>query len=103
MATTNAERQAAYRAKHLKDVDGVDVRLNIVVHATAKAALKRLSARYGVTQKAMLENLLRDAESVAIDAAGAETSEYYAGELCRPVVKQGDHSGVYRFGSMIIT
>lgn len=81
MATSNAARQAAYRAKHLKDVDGVDERINIVVHAHAKAALKRLSACYGVTQKTMLEKLLQDAERIAVDAAGDQSSKYYDGGL----------------------
>ncbi len=81
---TNAERQAAYRAKHLKDIEGVDVRLNIIVHATTKAALKRLAVCYGVTQKAMIERLMREAERSAIGAAAAMPNgeaAYYAGVL----------------------
>lgn len=59
---TNAERQAAYRRRHLAAVDGQGERINIVVHDQAALRLKRLAAHYGVTQKAMLETLLADAE-----------------------------------------
>ena len=71
MATSNAERQAAYRAKHLKSVDGQGERLNLVVGISAKRALERLASCYGVTQRAMIEKLLRDAERQAANAAAA--------------------------------
>jgi len=60
MALTNAEKQAAYRAR-LKDVGGE--RLQLVVNQHAKLALQRLSRHYELTQSALLERLL--AEEVA--------------------------------------
>lgn len=71
----NAQRQAAYRERHMKD--GTDDRINIVVDAHCKAALKRLASCYGVTQKAMLERLVGAAERVAVERAGAQDSAYY--------------------------
>lgn len=66
---TNAERQAAYRARHLASVDGQGERLNLIVGVQAKRALERLASCYGVTQRAMIEKLLQQAESAALDAA----------------------------------
>jgi hypothetical protein len=43
MAKSNAERQAAYRARHLKDENGTGLRLNLVIDAHAKWALERLA------------------------------------------------------------
>lgn len=84
MATSNAQRQAAYRAKHLSGLDNDGSRLNLIVSDGAKRALERLASCYGVTQRAMLEKVLIDAELVACRAAaqipGGE-SAYFAGEL----------------------
>jgi hypothetical protein len=88
MATSNAERQAAYRAKHLKAVDGQGERLNVIVDLHAKAALKRLASCYGVTQAAMIERLVLAAEREAIDAAvnlPNGQADYYASKLKLPV------------------
>ncbi len=52
---TSAERQAAYRQRHLQDVDGHGERLNMVISVQAKAQLKRLARHAGITQRSMLE------------------------------------------------
>lgn len=59
---TNAERQRNFRLRHLKDAEGNGQRLNVIVAAPAKRALERVADCYGVTQRAMLERLLLDAE-----------------------------------------
>ncbi|MBK7520108.1 MAG: hypothetical protein IPJ33_19600 [Gammaproteobacteria bacterium] len=59
---TNAERQRAYRQRHLQDVDGSGERLNMVVSVQAKAQLGRLARHHGISQRAMLERLLAAAE-----------------------------------------
>lgn len=59
---TNAERQRAYRQRHLQDVDGAGERLNMVVSVQAKAQLGRLASHHGISQRAMLERLLAEAE-----------------------------------------
>jgi hypothetical protein len=69
MAKSNAQRQSDYRARHLKDIDGNAQRLNLLLDLHAKRALERLAACYAVTQREVLERLLRDAESAAIDRA----------------------------------
>ena len=66
MAQTNAERQAAYRARHLHDEDGTGERLNVIINMHAKRALERLASCYGVTQLAMLERIIETAERQAL-------------------------------------
>ena len=89
MATSNAARQAAYRARHLRAVDGSGERLNGIITLSAKRSLERLASCYGVTQRAVLEKLLREAENQAITAAGAfpnGQSDYYDKKLRLPTV-----------------
>jgi hypothetical protein len=57
---TNAQRQAAYRARHREAGGG---RINMAVTAQAEFALRRLARHYCVTQRAMLERLIGEAES----------------------------------------
>ena len=84
MAKSNAERQAAYRARHLKDEDGAGERLNLVIDLHAKRALERLATCYGVTQREALERLVLDADRAALDKVAAQPTghaDYYAGRL----------------------
>jgi len=76
MAQTPAQRQAAYRQRHLRD--GTESRISIVVSATAKAGLERLAVRYGVTQREALERALRLAEEQALaEIDPARHGDYY--------------------------
>lgn len=84
MAMSNAQRQAAYRARHLAHEDGRGERLNAVIDLSVKRALDRLAACYDTTHRAILECLLRQAESGALDRAEAipnGPADYYAGRL----------------------
>ncbi|MQM35272.1 MAG: hypothetical protein CRU72_12750 [Candidatus Accumulibacter phosphatis] len=84
MAKSNAQRQSDYRARHLKDVDGNAERLNLLLDVHAKRALERLAACYAVTQRDVLEGLLHEAESAAIDRAATVhngQTDYYDGRL----------------------
>ena len=69
MAKSNAQRQSDYRARHLKDVNGEAERLNLLLDVHAKRALERLAACYAVTQREVLEGLLREADHAALDRA----------------------------------
>lgn len=55
MGKTAAQRQAAYRQRHLKDVEGEKERINLVMDMHARLACKRLAKHYGSTQVALLE------------------------------------------------
>lgn len=84
MAKSNAERQAAYRARHLKDENGKGERLNLVIDLHAKKALERLALCYSVTKKQMLERLAMEAERVALEKVKILPSgqaDYYDGRL----------------------
>lgn len=77
---TNAERQAAYRKRHLLDVDGQGERLNMVVPITTKAQLTRLTRHFGVTQRELMARVLAEAESKVVDGLGrAAEKAYYDG------------------------
>jgi hypothetical protein len=86
----NAQRQADYRARHLKSEDGQLQRLNLMIDLHAKRALERLASCYGVTQKSMLERLIQHAQEVALLEAEVLSpngpADYYAGRLKLPMV-----------------
>ena len=84
MAKSNAERQAAYRTRHLKDENGKGERLNLVIDLQAKRTLERLATCYGVTQRAMLERILVEAERASLGHMAMVPNghaDYYDGRL----------------------
>jgi len=90
MAMSNAQRQAAYRARHLKSLDVLDQRLNLMIDLHAKCALERLALCYGVTQRALLQSLLIQGERAVIQHLDAmpelpnAVNQYY--DKCLPIV-----------------
>lgn len=75
---SNAERQANYRKRHLKDESGALSRLNVMISFQGKIRLERLASCYGVTQRAMLERLLEEEESALLDSLSSkDATEYY--------------------------
>ena len=77
-AQSNVQRQAAYRQRHLHDVDGQGDRINMVVTVQAKAQLERLARHYGVTQRELLVRVLAEAERKVVDRLNrAEENVYY--------------------------
>ena len=84
MAQTTAERQAAYRARHLHDEGGTGERLNVIINLHAKRALERLASCYGVTQLAMLERIIAAAEREVLKKAARRPKgqdDYYDKKL----------------------
>ena len=84
MAQTTAERQAAYRTRHLHDEGGTGERLNVVINLHAKRALERLASCYGVTQLAMLERIIAAAEREVLKKAARRPKgqdDYYDKKL----------------------
>ena len=61
---TSAERQAAFRQRHL--AEGNAERLNVIVDVSAKRQLERLARHRGTTQRAVIEALVAEAERRAI-------------------------------------
>ena len=75
MAKTSAERQAEYRARHLKEGD--EERLNMVVSLNAAMALRKLAVHRGVTQRQILESLLEETQTaVTADMTGEQYAAY---------------------------
>ena len=78
---TNAERQRLFRQRHLHDMDGQAERINTLVTLSAKRSLERLAACYGVTQRAMLERMIAEAENqVLAQLPHRQRSKYYDGK-----------------------
>jgi len=81
MRKSNAQRQRAYRDRHLKLTDEPDEmleRINQMVSLPVKTALKRLAAYYGVTQRAILESAIANAERTLFDTLpGEHQNDYY--------------------------
>jgi hypothetical protein len=81
MRKSNAQRQRAYRDRHLKLTDELDdmrERINQMVSLSAKTALKRLASYYGVTQRAILESAIANAERTLFDTLpGEHQNDYY--------------------------
>jgi hypothetical protein len=77
MGKSGAQRQAEYRKRHLKDEAGTLERLNLLVPVSAKRQLERLAYCYGVTQRAMLEKLLAEAERATLNTLSPEEQGDY--------------------------
>lgn len=77
MTKSNAQRQADYRRRHLKDVDGELERLNMLVHVSAKRKLERLAICYGVTQRTLLESIVQDEENRVLSGMTVEDRASY--------------------------
>ncbi|GAA4017863.1 hypothetical protein GCM10022212_11960 [Actimicrobium antarcticum] len=96
MSLTNAERQALYRQRHLRTEDSTGELLHAVINLHAKRALERLAKCYGLTQRALLERLLIDAERQTIDSAGRlpnGQADYYDGRLRLEISRPDDDGG----------
>jgi hypothetical protein len=81
MRKSNAQRQRAYRDRHLKLTDEPDdllERINQMVSLPTKNALKRLASYYGVTQRALLESAIANTERALFDTLpGEHQNDYY--------------------------
>lgn len=76
MALSNAEIQKRYRAR-CKDRDDIQVRLNTMISVSASAQLKRLSRLLKMSQKAVLEQILAEAEGKALEAMDRQAESTY--------------------------
>lgn len=78
MAKTTAERQAAYRER--QDSGGVDGngqrRVSMWLSTEAALALGRLSSRYGVTQRELVEKMLLAEDERILATMKIDTTEW---------------------------
>ncbi|MDO9226748.1 MAG: hypothetical protein Q8M09_05380 [Pseudomonadota bacterium] len=80
MAKTAAQRQQAYRKSRPVAGENGERRINTWVSTTTALALARLSRRYGVTNRQMLERLIKDADEqvlATLELDSAEWEEYF--------------------------
>ena len=85
---SNAQRQADYRVRHLKDENGQLERLSLLVDLHAKRALERLACCYGVTQRVMLERLIMQANQVAQQQAAQHSPDGHTDYLDKRISLQ---------------
>lgn len=65
---SNAERQRQYRLRKKLDLEAREYRLNTFIDEKADTALRLLASHYGLSQKAMLEKLIKDAHVAIADS-----------------------------------
>jgi len=75
MGMTAAERQRAYRRRHL--VEGQGERLNLIVGVSVKRQLERLARHHRQTQRQVLERLLSAAETAVLNELDADGERAY--------------------------
>jgi hypothetical protein len=75
MGKSNAERQAAYRARRAEAGDNGERRLNTWLSTAAALALERLARHHGLTQRALLERLLIEAQDNVTAGFGPDDPE----------------------------
>jgi hypothetical protein len=80
MAQTNAERQAAYRARRATagNEGNGEHRLSMWVTTEADLALERLARRYTVTKREMLERLVLKADAAIVRRLEPDSSGWDA-------------------------
>ncbi len=77
----NLARQMRYRERHLQGEAAPLARVNCLIDAAAKAGIDRLSECFDVTQKWLIERLVKDAESAICDPLDAAAlAGYQAGK-----------------------
>jgi hypothetical protein len=84
LAKSNAERQEAYRERHLYDLEGQGERLNTIINLSTKRSLERLAVCYGVTQRAALEKIIDEAEGRLLSQLGSKKQEAYFDKKLQP-------------------
>jgi hypothetical protein len=78
MVKSDVERQRAYRARLRLDETAPKEWLRTVIDLHAKRALERLARHHGVTQRAMLERAILEAQArVFATMDGADHAKYY--------------------------
>ncbi len=78
MAMTNAEKQANYRKRKIKEGEGE--RLQVIISLHAKLAIQRLAKHYGITQAALIERLVMNEQKRVTDTLESDAYRVYIGE-----------------------
>jgi hypothetical protein len=82
MALSNAERQARYRERHLKNIDGEKVRLSLFIDLYARRRMERIARHQGCTVTALIEEWAVKVEQRIINRmTPKEEHAYYADDV----------------------
>jgi len=77
---TNAERQAAYRKRHLSSEAGECVRADLVIDQSASLAFDRLAQNFSLSKRQTVEHLLLLAEAAVLASLNSDgRKRYFAG------------------------
>lgn len=79
MRKSSTERQKEYRQRHLKNIEGEHVQVNMVLSREAKRQLQRISRHGGITQRAVIERLLREEEDRILEGLHHDRLDEYYG------------------------
>ncbi|MBL8473666.1 MAG: hypothetical protein JNM98_17875 [Rhodocyclaceae bacterium] len=84
MAMSNREKQAAFRARHIKGDEADRERLHLLVPVRVKRALERIARHHGLSQAAMLERFILDAQDQITRGMDNEQYRVFVGEAGLP-------------------
>jgi hypothetical protein len=78
MTMSNAQSQAAYRTRKIKEGNGE--RLQAVISLQAKRGLDRLETHHGITRATMLGRLILDEQRRTTEGMDSDQHRAYQGE-----------------------
>ena len=81
-AKTNAQRQAAFKQRHLGSETSPCARLDLVIDQSANQAFERMARSFGMSNRQTLEQMLSLAEAALLSTlTEPNRKRYAAGEL----------------------
>jgi hypothetical protein len=81
MALTNAEKQARWRERHLKNENGTKLRAQFIFDASTRAQLKRIACHKGCSVTSLIKEWAASAERrITHQLSGKALKQYYDGE-----------------------
>jgi hypothetical protein len=81
MALTNAEKQASWRERHLKNENGIKVRTQFIFDASTRAQLKRIGRHKGCSVTSLIKEWAASAERrITHQLSGKALKQYYDAE-----------------------
>jgi hypothetical protein len=81
MPLTNAEKQASWRERNLKNENGTKLRAQFIFDASTKAQLKRIACHKGCSVTSLIKEWAASAERrIAHHLSGKALKQYYDAE-----------------------
>jgi hypothetical protein len=81
MALTNAEKQASWRERNLKNKNGTKLRAQFIFDASTRAQLKRIACHKGCSVTSLIKEWAASAERrITHQRSGKALKQYYDGK-----------------------